>query len=634
MNIPKSYEYSNNFRLRIVSSSPVVVSNESAAFAYLPKFNVDSDIKTNKYCVNTSSRIEANMYPNLKYKWNIPNAKYISGRDSNKVDFEFTKTGINDVQLILFHTITKCYDTLEFAVNVNQPLTFDVIDITPNNFKIDTICVNQVGIYLADSLPNFKYYWMPSNGAAKSFSRNKCEIYWFQSGLQQIYIFAIDETNGFCAKPVTKYIFVEELPAGNITGLNKTCIDCEHTYKFQSTNSNNSNKLKYDWIIDSTIAEILIIIKDEITIKPKKEGNTQIKLNVLDSNTNCINSFAFNLSISQEVPLTISGNEDICENIEYTYYTIDRDYYDFTWKIDGNYDLINSTKSSRTIIWIGEQNGKITLTRKDNNLNKIDTLEKYLYVNSIPEFKINHYLFSCVNYNYWYGVDLSSATYNINYVLSPLENQKDFLNRFEKNGKELLININKPGKYLVTVNVDNKRSCSGSITDTITILPLPDKPNITNLNNKLICNSTAIKYYWYRDNILIKDNNSSEYTANEDGTYHVITENEFGCKSEKSDEIIVKITSVDNDSQLENEYNIKEITENFILINTENITNTESFTIQLSDVLGRILPISTIYENGKIQIKLIENNIFIANNQYFLNIKGNNTNTTLKFRVD
>ena len=54
----------------------------------------------------------------------------------------------------------------------------------------------------------------------------------------------------------------------------------------------------------------------------------------------------------------------------------------------------------------------------------------------------------------------------------------------------------------------------------------------------------------------------------------------------------------------------------------------------VSDVLGRILPITTIIENGKIQVKLTENNRFISNNQYFLNIKGNNTNTTLKFRFD
>ena len=100
----------------------------------------------------------------------------------------------------------------------------------------------------------------------------------------------------------------------------------------------------------------------------------------------------------------------------------------------------------------------------------------------------------------------------------------------------------------------------------------------------------------------------------------------------------MKITSVENgdnfENQTENEYNIIEITENFILINSAKITNNESFTIHLSDVLGRMLPISTLYENGKIKVKLTENNRFIANNQYFLNIKGNNTNTTLKFRVD
>jgi hypothetical protein len=172
----------------------------------------------------------------------------------------------------------------------------------------------------------------------------------------------------------------------------------------------------------------------------------------------------------------------------------------------------------------------------------------------------------------------------------------------------------------------------------LTILPLPEKPSVTNINNVLTSNSTATKYFWYKDNVLLLESNSPEFTANEAGTYYVITENEFGCKSEKSNEIVVKITSVENEdnygNQLENEYKITEITENFILINSENITNIESFTIQLSDVLGRNLPISTIYENGKIQIKLTENNRFIANIQYFLNIKGNNTNTTLKFSVD
>ncbi len=641
LNLPNNLKLSGNYKLRVVSSSPLVVGAESENFTIIPKLNPNTDIqKINSTCHNSNSKFIAKKYPNTKYKWILPNSEIIKGIDSNEVDFRFLIAGINNIQLIVNYLPTNCFDTINFTQNVNQIPSFTFNDITPNSIKKDTLCVNSIGKFKADSIANVKYTWeVFANGTIVNAKFNECEVLWNKTGYYQLAVRATDTITG-CSKVVIKYIYVEELPTGNITGLNKTCVDCEQTYKFQSTNSNNSNKLKYDWIIDPKIADILQINKDEITIKPQKEGNIQIKLNVLDSFTNCINTFAFNISISQEVPLTISGNENICEKEVYTYYTIDRDYFDFTWKIDGNYDLINSTKSSRTIKWNEEQTGKVTLIRKDKNLNKEEIIELNVKVDEFPYTRFIDFIKEkCIDDTVYYRTNLNDLDlYKFEYNIIPLDNQKDFFIIYVPFQELISFKVNKSGKYLITLNITTKNSCSLFLSDTLTILPLPEKPSVTNINNVLTSNSTATKYFWYKDNVLLLESNSPEFTANKAGTYYVITENEFGCKSEKSNEIVVKITSVENEdnygNQLENEYKITEITENFILINSENITNTESFTIQLSDVLGRILPISTIYENGNIQIKLTENNRFIANNQYFLNIKGNNTNTTLKFSVD
>ena len=83
----------------------------------------------------------------------------------------------------------------------------------------------------------------------------------------------------------------------------------------------------------------------------------------------------------------------------------------------GNYFPIKSTKSSRTIEWLGAQTGKITLIRKNNNLNKEETIELNVKVDEFPYTRFIDFIkVKCIAENVFYRTNLNDLDLYIDNV--------------------------------------------------------------------------------------------------------------------------------------------------------------------------------------------------------------------------
>lgn len=89
--------------------------------------------------------------------------------------------------------------------------------------------------------------------------------------------------------------------------------------------------------------------------------------------------------------------------------------------------------------------------------------------------------------------------------------------------------IRTAGDYFVTVT--NEFGCvSTSSHHSVRVLPRPEKPKITVLNDTLVA-TQAHSYQWFRDGLLIPGATNQTFAVTDSGTYQVEIANEYGCSA-------------------------------------------------------------------------------------------------------
>lgn len=605
VNLPNNLKYSANYRIRVVSSSPYFVSAISKEITILPKLSFSQIKRQNSTCINNLATFEYPQYPNVTYRWDIQNANSISGANTNKVSCFWNNAGQNYVKLTVTKNLSNCNDTVSFFENVIKLADNVVLNTTPNPIKLDTFCVGQVGVYKLDKPTNNRITWSVNNnaGTITQIDKYNISVLWNSSGFHTITATEYDSLNN-CARGFGISANVFDLPSGSLVGQRKSCSDCEEEYTFNSKNKN----LQYLWKVDNDFAEILNINENKIKIKYKKEGNTKLDLEIIDTITNCNNYYNLNINLTTDIPLTMTGDSIICENTEFTYSTIDRENFEFIWEIDGDFEYINSSKNSKTILWKSEQIGIIKLKRlnKENNQEEEITLIIKVVENPTAEFSpIGEY---CQNE----FVTINTTEYNPNYTyrykVDGLENQSNFIRSIDTQKDIIKLGFNQNGKYLISLTITNENDCNVVLNDTVIINPNPEKPVITFSNNTLNTNSIANKYIWYKDNQEIETTTIGSLQVSEEGDYSLKIENEFGCESEKSENFYVNLSSVKS-KENKSHFLLYE-TETKIILTYQN-PNISDIQITITDILGREVNFKSLIQSNEIIIpkEIIGHNI-------------------------
>lgn len=673
--LPNNVLLSENYRIRIVASSPNILSNISNRFGIYPKLNVNSDIlfKNKNECLNNDSKFEVRKYKNYIYKWNIENATYRSKIDSNVVNISWKTSEQNKVKLtytLVVNNITYCTDSLEFTVKVNNPPT---IKIDKVDFVSDSICVNKTIKLQATKNNTYKYKWIVADGGllvnssnpnGNKDTRDFCEILWLSSGLQGVQVIVIDTTTGCETKQII-YLNVIDLTNGRINGVKKPCIDCEFEYNFQLNTINpigSKNRLKFVWSFDNQFIESKGQNNEKISLKFKKLGNTILKLEVTDTLTKCINYFEYSLDIGNFVSNDILGSNEICENETVQYSVINRDNFGFSWNISGNHEILDSTKNTRVVKWLKniDNNNKVNVKRFDQNTNEtIETNLEIRVVNLPKTFELQNNLntFEDNNQNLKYKCEKDTITFTakLNNVSTTIEfTLFDLLSGKFTNSNQLKIIYNDSnvikfipqiqGKFIINASNYNELNCGNTILDTFEIINVPAIPIITFENNKLnITNSNdSTEILWYYNFNLLQNVNNSEYIPIKDGIYYAKFRNKYGCVSDISNLLEVKLTSIDANERddkyqaIANQFDVKLLKNNDNLIEFEINTNDINYksllryklnSLYFVDLLGNTFKSNFIknYENNNLKITidkstLIKENIFLFNTNCYITL--------------
>ena len=678
--LPNNIILSNNYRIRIVASSPNITSNLSNRFGIYPKLNVNNDIlfKTKNECQNNDSKFEVKIHKNYVYKWNIENALYRSKIDSNIVNLAWKSSGQNKVKLsytLVINNIAYCTDSIEFTVRVNIP---PAIAIQKVDFLSDSVCVNKRTKLQATKNSIYKYKWIASEGGlflnssnpnGSKDERDNCEVLWLSSGLQSVQVLVTDTTTG-CQTLKIIYLNIIDLPNGKIVGVKKPCIDCEFDYNFQLSTNNTvevKNRLKYVWLVDNQFISNFVQNKEKISVKFKKLGNTLLKLEVTDTLTKCSNNYEYPIEITNYISNDILGSLEACENETVQYSVINRNNFGFSWNITGNYEIIDSSKSTRLIKWLknldgNNDNNKINVKRYDQNTQEeIESNLTIKVVNLPPQFELQNNLnlyqnnnqninYKCKNdtieYLAKYNKDTNSQVEFVffDFESGKLSNNSNFVIISKDYNSIKYIPLSN-AKFIISATNYNALNCSFNVLDTFEVIDLPISPNMIFQNNKLIIDNNGIgndenEIFWYYNFNLIQNSNSNEYIPIENGIYSSKFKNKYACISEFSNLIDINLTSIGdgefNNSNNNNEkYKINLITNNennivFEFRNNENnndkyISNNKLKDIYFVDLLGNSIKLNYFinYENTTFQIKINKNqpnseNLYQLNGNYFI----------------
>jgi hypothetical protein len=115
------------------------------------------------------------------------------------------------------------------------------------------------------------------------------------------------------------------------------------------------------------------------------------------------------------------------------------------------------------------------------------------------------------------------------------------------------ISVNQTGNY--TVAIDYGFACnSTSAATSITVLPLPTTPTVSNTGSTNLCNGTStalstppganLTYQWNKNGSIISGAQSSTYTANTGGEYTVTVTDANNCSATSSDLTVTDLTPI------------------------------------------------------------------------------------------
>lgn len=193
---------------------------------------------------------------------------------------------------------------------------------------------------------------------------------------------------------------------------------------------------------------------------------------------------------------------------------------------------------------------------------------------------------------------------------------------------------NTAGTYSVSLTATNANG-SNTLNQPayITVNPDPPVPNITQSGQTLTCNTAATTYQWYYSGAPIANATASTYTGSPLplGTYSVVITNSFGCTSSKGSFVVTSTTGI-SDLSSNDSFSIYPNPASGNATFTLNMPKDETYTISLSDVLGRTvysdnIHISKTNYTGNINLSSYSKGI------YFISVKGNGFSAVKKLIV-
>ena len=512
--IPSSTPFGSGYRIRVVSSNPVVTGADNGNNITINPIPNSIISGTNSVCQETLYNYSLPTINGRTYQWITPSKGIIIGStNSNIVNVKWTNIGTDTLKVRETIAATGCFNDANYLVTINS---------LPNPLitGLQQVCFKQSNvIYSVPNVPGFSYQWyQPTKGTiVGAADGNSCYINWnVTTGLDSLKLRQTNLTTG-CYKDVAMSVLINPLPTPIITGSSNVCTNqtgstyivsfvTGHTYQWfnpslgQIVTGGNSNVVTINWRSFS--------------------GVELLKVRQTNNSTGCFTDTTIIVNVNLTPSPVISGSNSVCLNqkdVAYSVPNIPGQTYEWFNPVKG---LIVSGKYSNScsINWTVSKGSDFIKVRQTNSMTGCykDTL-LYVTINDTPSPMVLGLNTVCLGT----GDSKYSATFvpGHTYQWSAISNGTIISTT---NSSELIIRWDKKAGIdtVKLTQTDPQTGCSTSQSYIVTINP---SPNTNVLGPKEVCenqqqvvfrtsNNIGSSYTWEPEsgNIFIQGSNGRD----------------------------------------------------------------------------------------------------------------------------
>ncbi|MFC2131411.1 SBBP repeat-containing protein [Bacteroidota bacterium] len=369
--IPKEIINGTNYRIRIVSSYPEVISPDNGinlTVYELPKPVISGPIDV---CSENYYQYAANQSTSLNYKWIVTEGEILTVDDEDNIDIQWYGPGIGKIKLIETNSITGCIDSIETEITIHQKVEVSGI------FGSTDVCPNVDYIYNTSESSSISCEWLVIGGKIIGENNNDSVIVqWEEDADALIKLKQVSIESG-CMDSTEMSISTYPLPEPFVIG--DTIIKAYSTSIYRTPPVSGYDNL---WTVEGGTIDG-IATGNVIQVDWGIPGIGSVCLHQTNKDTYCEDSTKYVIDIQLLSDDIISGDSIVCAYSR-TEYNADDTLFFYYWEVEGGEILGDTNKSNLIIIWNEPGNGIIRLYRENKTDSTKDSVSMKIEILSSP----------------------------------------------------------------------------------------------------------------------------------------------------------------------------------------------------------------------------------------------------------
>ncbi|MBM2814158.1 MAG: C-terminal target protein [Ignavibacteria bacterium] len=369
--IPTNTPIGSGYRIRVVSSSPIVTGSDNGSNITIlskpsPSINGQTSVcETNPYIYSCSTPVD------VLNQWYVSSGTITGSTSSNFINVTWGSSPSGTITLTQTNIYNNCRDSIKTAIIIN-PLP------KPNITGSTSVCTGNISLYSATSSVGVSCLWSVIQGTIQgSASSTFVNILWNNARSGTIYLIQSNNLTG-CRDSTSKQITISPLPVPVITGLTKVCANSISSF----TSNTITTVTSCTWnVIGGTIQGSTSGTFVNILWSSASSGTVIL---IQKSNEGCKDSTNFEVMINPLPVPKITGDTSLCAKSVAQYKTDTQAGTVNRWRVTNGAILGSSTINSVVIKWGNAGIGNVKLIQTISSTGCADSIEIPVTVNQLP----------------------------------------------------------------------------------------------------------------------------------------------------------------------------------------------------------------------------------------------------------
>ncbi len=390
--IPKFNPPGTRYKVRIVSSDPVVIGTPNNSNIVINKLPNPSILGNSNVCDRSYYSYQTLTASNRLWTWSSEKGVvYQSQTSPNKAIIYWGDLAPEDVpvydtlKVIELNTITGCKDSNLFQVTIYPKPHLEILGK-------NSVCELEEVVYSVTNTNLSSYKWIANRGSIiGSDNTNTVIVKWGSTASTNGSVKLIGVNQNGCKDTTEILVTINNLPSPKITG---DLICCEKTPQIYASNSKADETDQWLVINGTIIGESTT---KAVIIEWSQKGTGQVALIQKNSITGCSDTARSVINILPRPSASINGGLTVCSS-EWSYYTTEsQPGYIYDWNIIGGKVSGPIDNAGVFIEWKSTSGRGVLRLIKENSQGCRDTSSINIDINEKPKASIDGPTMSKVN---------------------------------------------------------------------------------------------------------------------------------------------------------------------------------------------------------------------------------------------